>query len=99
MLLAIPGALLLCVFIGVPPQHPLIADTSGAMHGDTPKQPQMDVPPTLPSLTASQLQTRSVLSQKVEAVVLSNNGPLGGKRHPVPVVALDSIQGSTVLRI
>jgi hypothetical protein len=98
LLLAILGALLLCVFTGVP-QHSLIADTSGGMHGDSPKQPQMDVPPTLPSLTASQLQTMSVLSQKAEAVVLTNNMPLGGKRHPAVVFVRDSIQASTLLRI
>jgi hypothetical protein len=98
LLLAILGAALLCAFFGVP-QQPLVADTGGGMNGDTPKQPQMDVPPAVSSLTALQLQTDSVLSQKVEAFVLANSTLPGRTLYPAVLFFRDPIQTSTILRI
>jgi hypothetical protein len=97
LLLAILGGALLCALLGAP-QLTLLVNSNGGMQGNTPKQPQMDVPPAVSTPTASQIQTDSVFLQKTESFVLAGNAP---HRTVSPVVAFfrDSIQASTILRI
>jgi hypothetical protein len=96
-LLAILGVALLCVLFGAP-QQPLPAEASG-MQGSAPKQPQMDAPPAVSSVTASQLQVDSVFSHKSERFVLTGGASPHGALSPVSISSWDSIQASTVLRI
>ena len=97
LLLAILGAALLCAFFGVP-QQPLLAYTGG-MQTHTPKQPQMDVPPAVSSLTASQLQTVSLFAEWAgDSLQAIHERSV----HTLPAAALslrESIQASTILRI
>jgi hypothetical protein len=96
LLLAMLAGVLLCVLGGMTPD-PVIADTS-AVHSDTPKQPQMEVPPAVPSPTASQLQTTHGFLHKVENAVVPVDLHAGSTTPPV-IQTLRAIQASTILRI
>ena len=97
LLLALLGGVLLCALIGAPQQlHP--TDSSG-MHQNTPKQPQVDVPPAVSSPTASQLQTDSFFSQKAEGFILATTTSPSHALPAVTVLFRDSIQASAILRI
>jgi len=98
LILAILGAALLCVLFGVP-QLPPFAHNDGGMQGHAPKQPQMDAPPAISSLTASQLQTDSVHSQKADAIAITNGAPLSRTLYQPAAFLRDRIQTSTILRI
>jgi hypothetical protein len=95
-LLAILGVALLCALFGAP-QQPLPAEASG-MQGSPSKQPQMEAPPAVSSVTASQLQIDSIVSHRAERFALSNSAP-HRMLSPVDVALPDSIQASTILRI
>jgi hypothetical protein len=96
LLLAILGGVLLCAFLGAS-QQPFPAETGG-MSGNTPKQPQMDAPPAVSGVTASQLQIDSAVSHRAVRFALSNSAP-HRPLSPVDVSLPDSIQASTILRI
>ena len=96
-LTAILGVVLLCALFGV--SHSLLPSETSGMQESAPKQPQMDAPPAVPTMTASQLQVDSVFSHKAERFVLTSSAPLHGTLSPVSVLLRDSIQASTVLRI
>jgi len=98
LLLAILGAVLLCVFFGVS-QQPVLAGAGGGMQNQIPKQPQMDAPPAVPSLTASQLQTDSVHSLQAEAFVPADSAPPSRTPYRSAAFFRDPIHASTILRI